>query len=393
MHKYLFLLGRQPKLSIAELKAVVGEGKVIGEFYMIEIKNEIDDPIKLQNMLGGTIKIAKIISQESSLIDIENKCMSYLGNHDDAKVIFSVSLYNFAHSFKKDLNNLLKNIKRRLKANGKGARFVNKPFENVRSVTIYEERLCQKGTDMTIIKLGREFVLAYSLAVQNFKQYSIRDYDRPARDAKSGMLPPKLAQIMTNIACGNNLSVVYDPFCGSGTVLMEALLQGHQVMGSDISEKAVNDTKKNLDWIENKFSSASGQVINIFQHDATTLQKSDFLIMPKVVVFEGYLGPSLSKFPPANERKKNFKDVSEVLFGALKAVNEILDAYADIVIAIPFYKGRDKKYFLANFVELLKNLNYKIINFDNSDTSRGSLLYYRENQIVGREIFHLKTTF
>lgn len=390
MHKYLFLLGRQYKLSIAELKSIIGPGKLVGEFYLVELKEEIEDPIKLQNMLGGTIKIAKVIDQDTSLPIIQEKCVDYLFKHSDGKVIFGLSLYNFAHSFKKDLNNLLKNIKRELKSNGKGARFVNKPFENVRSVIIYEEHLCQKGTDITIIKTNDGFILAYSLAVQNFKQYSIRDYDRPGRDAKSGMLPPKLAQMMLNIACGNKLSVVYDPFCGSGTVLMEALLQGHQVIGSDISEKAVEDTKKNVDWVKKKFMSVNDGVITIFQHDATTLEKSNITIIPRAVVCETYLGPPISKFPSEAERKENFKEVKEIFIGALKSLKNILNVETELVFAVPFYKGRDKNYFIDGLIETVKEIGYLSVAFDDPDTNRGTLLYYRENQFVGREIIHLK---
>lgn len=390
MHKYLFLLGRQSKLSIAELKAVIGDGKVIGEFYMVELEKEIADPIKLQNMLGGTIKIAKVIAEETSLPAIEDRCVDYLDEHSDGKVIFSISLYNFAQSFKKDLNNLLKNIKKALKSRSRGARFVNKPFENVRSVTIYEERLCQKGSDMTIVKTNDGFLLAYSVGVQNFKQYSIRDYERPGRDAKSGMLPPKLAQMMINIACGKELSVVYDPFCGSGTVLMEALLQGHQVIGSDISEKAIEDTKKNVAWIKDKFMHVSNGVIDIFQHDAITLEKNDFTIIPKSIVCETYLGPPLSKFPSERERRTNFEESHRIIIGALSALKNIVNIDGDLVIAVPFYKGRDKNYFLENLVGKVKELGYKIVDFENEDSGRGSLLYFRDNQIVGREIFHLK---
>ena len=390
MHKYLFLLGRQSKLSIAELKAVVGVGKSFGEIYMIELADEIVDPEKLQDMLGGTIKIAKVISEEKSLPAIQQKCVDYLDEHCEGKVIFSLSVYNFAHSLKKDLNNLLKNIKKALKSRERNARFINKLFENVRSVSIYEEKLCEKGSDMTIVKTPDGFLLAASVSVQNFRAYSIRDYDRPGRDAKSGMLPPKLAQMMINIGCGKNISVVYDPFCGSGTVLMEALLQGHQVIGSDISEKAVEDTKKNVEWIKEKFTHVGNSVIDVFQQDATTLERKDITITPRTIVCETYLGPAISKFPSDQERMNNFAEVEKIVVGAMGRLKTILNNNADLVFAVPFYKGRDKNYLIEGLDKKIKNLGYTLVNFDNADTERGSLLYYRDNQLVGREIFHFK---
>ncbi|MBD3156730.1 hypothetical protein GF369_02780 [Candidatus Peregrinibacteria bacterium] len=390
MHRYLFLLGRQSKLSVAELEAVVGKGTVMGEFYVIERKEKIADPIELQNMLGGTIKIAKVIAEETSLPAIQDRCVDYLNEHEEGKVIFAINMYHFAQSFKKELKNILKTVKRRLKKQGKGARFVNKPGQNVRSVTIHEEHLCQKGTDMTIVKDNQSYLLAYTLSVQQFKQYSFRDYKRPARDAKSGMLPPKLAQIMINIACKKALSVVYDPFCGSGTVLMEALLQGHQVLGSDVSTKAVEDTKQNLAWVKDKFMHVSNGVIKIFEHDATTLEKNDITIIPRTVVSEIYLGPPLSQSPSGAERKKNFDTIKEIFLGALQALHGILNNDAELVFAVPFYRGKNKKYFLDSLIEDTEKIGFKHVAFDNPDTKRGTLLYYRSDQLVGREILHFK---
>ncbi len=390
MHKYLFLLGRQQKLSIAEINAVLGKGKLLGELYMVELADEIENPARLQDLLGGTIKIAKVVSEEKSLSEIEKNCIDYLDEHCEGKVIFSLSIYNFAHTFNKNLNNLLKNIKKSLKGRGRSTRFINKLFENVRSVSIYEEKLCEKGSDMTIVKTPDGFLLAKSLSVQNFKKYSIRDYERPGRDAKSGMLPPKLAQMMINIACGKNLSVVYDPFCGSGTVLMEALLQGHQVIGSDISEKAIEDTKKNVEWVKEKFMEVHNGVVAIFQADATALEKSYFPIIPRAVVGETYLGPAISKFPSENDRRKNFADVENIFIGALKSIKAILSDKTNLVFAIPFYKGRDKNYLIEGIDKKAKELGYEVVSFENSDTNRESLLYYRNGQLVGREIFHFK---
>lgn len=390
MHRYLFLLGRQSKLSVAELEAVVGKGEVRGGFYVVEREKEIADPIALQNMLGGTIKIAKVIAEESSLMAVQDCCIDYLDEHGEGKIIFAINMYHFARSFKKELKNILKNIKRVLKKRGKGARFVNKPDKNVRSVTINEEHLCQKGTDMTIVKTNKSYLLAYTVSVQQFKQYSFRDYERPARDIKSGMLPPKLAQIMINIACEKALSVVYDPFCGSGTVLMEALLQGHQVLGSDVSEKAVEDTKENLAWVKEKFMHVSNGVIKIFQHDATKLERNDITIIPRTVVSEIYLGPPLLNLPSHEERKKNFDTIKEIFVGALQALHGILNNDADLVFAIPFYREKNKQYFLDSIISDAEKIGFKHVAFDNPDTKRGTLLYYRSDQLVGREILHFK---
>ena len=57
--------------------------------------------------------------------------------------------------------------------------------------------------------------LGQTLVVQPFKVLSKRDFGRPARDDHSGMLPPKLAQIMINLARRNDdisTKTILDPF-------------------------------------------------------------------------------------------------------------------------------------------------------------------------------------
>lgn len=60
--------------------------------------------------------------------------------------------------------------------------------------------------------------------VQDIESYTARDQARPMRDARVGMLPPKLAQIIINLALSNNdITEVLDPFCGTGVVLQEGI--------------------------------------------------------------------------------------------------------------------------------------------------------------------------
>ena len=44
-------------------------------------------------------------------------------------------------------------------------------------------------------------------------------------------------------------STILDPFCGTGTFLMESIIQGYKVIGIDNRKECVFGTKKNLLWI------------------------------------------------------------------------------------------------------------------------------------------------
>lgn len=390
MHKYVFILGRKWELSANELISVFGEPDIVNKEVFIKDFNEpIESPVKTLDRLGGTIKIGEIFDEVDSIGEVDKKLIEHLKEVSDKKVIFSLNLYNFAQYFKNDLKNLLKKIKDGLRGRGGKVRFLNKPGENIKSVVVLEEKLFEKGTDLIVVRNKGKFLLGKTVAVQNFKKYSKRDYDRPARNAKSGMLPPKLAQIMINLACGDeDESLIYDPFCGSGTVLMEGLLMGHKVIGSDISEKAILDSQKNLDWVVGEFEMDKSKIIDVFVKDATELTDGDMKIQPDYIVGETYLGPPQVKSPSEEEMSKNFGEIEEIVLKSLEKFKEIVKSGSKIVIAIPFYRKNNKKYYLQNLVEKVKELGYDVSDLFQAN-ERGSLLYDRKDQIVGREIFKM----
>jgi tRNA (guanine10-N2)-dimethyltransferase len=61
-------------------------------------------------------------------------------------------------------------------------------------------------------------------------------------------MPPKLARCMVNLARPKTGSLVFDPFCGTGSILIEAALIGCRVLGADIQWRMVKGCKANLTY-------------------------------------------------------------------------------------------------------------------------------------------------
>ena len=153
--------------------------------------------------------------------------------------------------------------------------------------------------------------LAITLSCQDIDAYAKRDTEK-SRDMVVGMMPPKLCQMMINIASGNRNTGIYDPFCGLGTFLIEAANMGiPSIFGSDISLRMVDASKKSIEnfikeetiW-QDRIRKVGGTPSKdfrtletaIFEQDADKIEnigKTECLQNTNIVS-EGYLGEVMS---------------------------------------------------------------------------------------------------
>lgn len=82
-----------------------------------------------------------------------------------------------------------------------------------------------------------------------------------------GVVMPRLARAMVNIARTKRGSVVLDPYCGTGGILVEAGLIGAVTLGCDIQKKIIMGGQMNLDYYSVDYS--------IFLQDAGNMALGD----------------------------------------------------------------------------------------------------------------------
>jgi len=402
-----FVLGSHPSLSLAEIASVLGvDTNQLPHSKEILLLDEINDsPEELQDRLAGTIKIGDIIG-EVAKIDKEEiaDLLVSLFPFSEGKVTFGISVYSL--DARRDLSTEVKQIgmtiKKRLKEEGRSARFVSTNSAALPSVAVTGEKLLENGAEFVFIVSKEKIYLGQTRTVQDFQSWSARDYGRPRRDTKSGMLPPKLARMMINLATpqnGNKTAVganghsplrqmsVLDPFCGSGTVLMEATLMGFKnLIGSDISEKAVNDTKINLDWLT-QIEGVETSEIRLFNKPIETLA-GDLKEKVDTIVAETYLGPPLSGRETPNRQKQIWNELLEHTASGLAALNQLLKKGGVAILALPAFQTEKIIDYLPT-KKLVEAVNLQIIPFTgekNEISPNGGLLYVREGQLTGREI-------
>lgn len=290
-----FILGREPELSVAELEASAPRWQAEVMSVQTEaaiLRHPMPLPDRTIDRLGGSMKQVSIdrhatVSFEQVLHDT---CTVdwLLATFPEGRVEFGASLYGGSSKERAMLQRHFLNLKKDVKARDRVARCVTSQEPQLSAVTIHRNGLDKRGKEFVFIKTERDILLGTTTAVQDYQAYGVRDFGRPAADPKSGMLPPKVAQMMLNIAQVKSDDVLLDPFCGSGTVLQESLLLGvREVYGGDSEARAVKDSQENIRWLMKEYSRIEATV-EITKRDARQLAMS-----PTVIVTEPFLGRPL----------------------------------------------------------------------------------------------------
>jgi len=106
------------------------------------------------------------------------------------------------------------------------------------------------------------------------------------------------------------------------------------------------------------------------------------------VVFEGYLGTPMSK-PPVDIKFKTEKaKCKEIAMGFLKNITPQIKSGTPVVMALPAWLRENGKYAGLNILDEIQEMGYNFEKFQ--DLSQSDLLYYREGQIVAREIIVIR---
>ncbi|MDP2103912.1 MAG: hypothetical protein Q8K26_03255, partial [Candidatus Gracilibacteria bacterium] len=275
--------------------------------------------------------------------------------------------------------------------------------KNINSAVYKKERLGESETECNYISIAGHRYFGVTVAYQDVDAYAERDMEK-TRDMGVGMLPPKLAQIMINLSFssrplgeGSGVRAIYDPFCGLGTILIEAVNMGYgEIFGSDISKEMVSATQKSIaDFVAKKDLKIESLV---FEADASkiAMKLPDTMdIRTTAIVTEGYLGDVLNARTVSDEKiREQWRKLARIYDGFFRDLRTI-GFRGDIVISFPFWELRGKNIFFEDITLIIDRYRFTPQPLlDDSipfrPTPSGSLLYKRPGQTVGREIYKLR---
>jgi tRNA G10 N-methylase Trm11 len=371
---YLAVLGRQPELGLIELESVVGAEHLESFNSKLVLLDTLIDIDKY----GGVVKVAEILydGPADNLPELPLDLTRL--NLTPGKTTFAISAEGGQISAH-DVTMIGIELKRALKTYGSARFIAPKSGTEVSAAQLKFNRVLDKGFELILAGSKKRLIIARTVGIQDIDWYSHRDYDRPARSAKVGMLPPKLAMILANTTTA---PLVVDPFCGSGVVLQEALLLGRSASGSDLSEEMVAASKQNLNWL-------AGEVSRTLPAWSISLSDARTFEMPKTplaIVSEGYLGPNLTHSPSQKQLDQIRPDLRELYRDSLTSWAHQIPSGTELALCAPAWK-LNGEWSLLGVVDDLPRLGYTVKVFKHVQRP---VLYSRADQVVGRQLLFLR---
>lgn len=361
--KYLFILGRNVELSIAEIKSFLEREEI-----KFKVISKVENGILIEterilrgivDKLGGTISIGEVLAEGDSkeiMEKLDNKSLYNIKGNKLNYVVFDFKgkdseriLFYLKNRFRKEgLKATEKKLTGRINLQG------GEKISKVSSSLINEQYFIFEGYFGKIIE------------ETDYEKIEKRDMGKPVRRSELS-ISPRLAKILINLSKVKQGETLLDPFCGIGTILQEALLQNIKVIGVDKDRKAIDCSELNLKWFN--FNKENYTLINA---------DSSLVKVPEVdgIATEPNLG-ELQKRIPSEERTKeitrNFeKLMAEVLRNLKKSVK------GRIVFTAPLILTENKR-ISCNFDSIRLQAGLKIVKgFPINE--------FRENSIVGRTI-------
>jgi tRNA G10 N-methylase Trm11 len=308
----------------------------------------------------------------------------------EGKITLGISAYGFKEG-PRDIQKTGLVLKSKLKPTGTSLRLIPNQESALSTATSHHNKLglSDNKVELIVVKGQSGIIVAESTGAQNITALAARDQGRPKRDAFVGMLPPKLAQIMVNLAGPIRIDAEYknsprvlDPFCGTGVILQEAGLMNYAVYGTDLSEKMIDFTGQNLKWIAEKDNLKLD--VTLHEGDAMTTTWE----MPiDAVVAEGYLGQPFSA-PPSNSKLVEVRgNCNHIMSEFLKNLAPQIKTGTPVVIGVPAWKDIDGHFTHLPLIAKVEELGYSYVEMRNVRPDQ--LLYFRPDQVVAREILVL----
>jgi precorrin-6B methylase 2 len=288
-------------------------------------------PIERIGELAGTHKCAPVVvhphSSSQEMGDLVNTLLPYL----EEKSNVSLSGYDVGEDEYQDLvRSLLDGIR------GAGLKKVRllRPRGNE---LLSEQVLTRNAVDVIAFHFHDGFGLGPTTWVPDSISMRQRGTRKP-RPHSDISLSPRLARTLVNLAELRPGQTLLDPFCGAGTILMEAYGKSLRCLGLDTRASRVQEARENMRW---SVGGVEGRGYDIRKGDARELPRVLQGTKVDAIVTEPLLLPRLDARPKTSTARAMIEASAEVYNDALASMAESIRSEGRIVMVVPVIQTMD----------------------------------------------------
>jgi len=264
-------------------------------------------------------------------------------------------------------------------------KFKNESYEQT-PFQYHKENMNKRGFEITGFVIKSKMLLGITRWVTNPLLDIKQDEGRKVRFFTHGT-SIKMSRSLVFISQIRKGGTLLDPFCGTGTILLEGLKQGFEVVGIDKDPKCYRASKENL----NQFSMQSPSKDRL--KDKWQVFKQDSRYLPSIlkrkidaIVTEPYLGPFLNDLPEEDEAAGIMFDLESLYIAVLKSSRDFLKPESKVVMIFPEYRFSNEKIISPNLEQIAKESSLIIENQSKYFSMNLPISIGRKHNIIGRKL-------
>jgi len=325
---------------------------------------EANDLVKTAKYLGGAFKIGEIVAEaQDENLFIGKLYATKMFEWLDEKASWGLSLYginnNLDPDFVQDVQNVLGE-----KIRGAGARKAKKVLPDITSVNegireLSSGIVAEKNViDVQLLKSKDSLFLALTIATIPSTSFQERDLKRPYQNSTIS-LSPRIARMLVNLTMLNEGQRLLDPFCGTGTILMEAAVLNINVIGFDKDSQKIKGTWQNINWLRDAGRISKNVHAKLQRRNARDLRFFDRDSIDAIAT-EPILIPPLKRFPSEEEAKDMLLDSFKTYREFLRSAEYVLKRNGKIALVIPYIRLSTRKKAGFDVEQLLEGINLQM---------------------------------
>jgi hypothetical protein len=321
------------KLSVLEACSVLGRSVQRAEAPTERVSVLRVDHLPRERLaeLSGVHKIAPVTTKLDSSSGELGGLVSLVTSHLEEKSNISLSGYDIGED---DYEDLVRSLLDGLREAGLKKVRLLRPKGNE---LLSERVLSREAFDVVAFPYHEGFGLGPTVWVPDSTSMRQRGTRKPVPHSDIAM-SPRLARTLVNLAGLGPGQTILDPFCGSGTILIEAYAKSLRCLGLDSRASRVQEARENLRW---SVGGVSDKGYDIRKGDAR--ESSRMLRGTKVdaVVTEPLLLPRLDARPKTATARAMIEEPANVYNDALASMAGSIHSEGRIVVVVPVIQTMD----------------------------------------------------